>query len=134
MQLQIEALIAHEQQRGIESGRIVLAGFSQGGAIALHSALRFSQKLAGVLALSTYLPLKSTLPAEAHAANRQVPIFMAHGTFDAVIRLEVALSSAEVLMQSGYAVNWHEYAMAHSVCEEEIADLRDFLTQCLITM
>lgn len=133
MQLQIEALIAHEQQRGIESGRIVLAGFSQGGAIALHSALRYSQKLAGVLALSTYLPLQSTLPAEAHAANRQVPIFMAHGTFDTVIGLDVALSSAEVLTQSGYAVSWHEYAMAHSVCEKEVADLRDFLRQCFTT-
>lgn len=130
MQLQIEALIAQEQQRGIAPNRIVLAGFSQGGAIALHTALRFSQQLAGVLALSTYLPLKSTLAAETNAANQHVPIFMAHGTFDSVIGLDVALSAVKALKQAGYAVTWHEYAMAHSVCEEEIADIQDFLSQC----
>jgi phospholipase/carboxylesterase len=130
-QRQIEALIEQEQQRGVVADRIVLAGFSQGGAIALHTALRFPQRLAGVLALSTYLPLKLSLSAEAHTANHNLPIFMAHGSFDAVIGLNVAQASALQLQQAGYPVAWHEYAMAHSVCEQEVADLRIFLLNVL---
>ncbi len=130
-QLQIETLIAREEARGIASHRIVLAGFSQGGAIALQTALRYPRRLAGLLALSTYLPLISTLADEAHEANRQLPIFMAHGSFDEVIRLEVAEVSLNTLNQSGYAVDWHEYGMGHSVCAEELADIRTFLSNLL---
>ena len=126
-QATIEVLIAQEQQRGISPERIILAGFSQGGAIALHTALRQPQPLAGVLALSTYLPLKQQLADEMHSANRDVPVFMAHGTFDNVINIAIAQASAQLLRDSGYAVEWHEYAMPHSVCPEEIADIRDFL-------
>lgn len=127
----IESLIAQEQQRGIATERIILAGFSQGGAIALHTALRYPQRLAGILALSTYLPLKPLLAIEKHAANRDLPIFMAHGTFDNVISLEVCEVSVNLLRQQGYPVAWHEYSMAHSVCAEELADLRDFVCDIL---
>src|SRR5664279_433094 len=105
-QLQIEALITQEQARSIAPNRIVLAGFSQGGAIALHTALRYPRRLAGLLALSTYLPLKSKLAQEAHEANRQLPIFMAHGSFDEVISLDMFKASFNVLNQQGYAVEW----------------------------
>jgi phospholipase/carboxylesterase len=130
-QLQIEALIAREQARGIAPSRIVLAGFSQGGAIALHTALRYPLRLAGLIALSTYLPLKSKLTQEAHEANRQLPIFMAHGSFDEVISLDVCKASLNALNQQGYAVDWHEYAMGHSLCAEELADIRTFLCNVL---
>lgn len=126
-QADIEALISREHARGVDFSRIVLAGFSQGGAIALHTALRYPHKLAGVLALSTYLPLKSMLAEEASEANRHIPLFMAHGTFDNVIGVEVAKASAELLKQRGYGIQWHEYAMAHSVCMEEISHIRGFL-------
>lgn len=130
-QMLIEALIAQEQQRGIAAERIILAGFSQGGAIALHTALRYPQRLAGVLALSTYLPLKPLLAAEKHAANRDLPIFMAHGTFDSVISLEVCELSVKLLQQQGYPVAWHEYPMAHSVCAKELADIHGFVCDVL---
>lgn len=123
----IESLIEHEINRGIASERIVLAGFSQGGAIALHTALRFPHKLAGVLALSTYLPLHSKLATDAHQANIQTPIFMAHGIFDNIISLEMSKVSRNLLQDSQYFVSWHEYKMAHSVCIEEIADIQEFL-------
>ncbi|MGZ8262241.1 MAG: alpha/beta hydrolase, partial [Methylotenera sp.] len=112
--------------------RIVLAGFSQGGAIALYTALRYPQKLGAVLALSTYLPLKSTLKAEAHPANAGIPIFMAHGVFDNVISLEMCQNSLNLLQSSQFIVTWREYNMAHSVCAEEIADIRDFLQHVLV--
>lgn len=127
MQSQIEALIEREISRGIAANRIVLAGFSQGGAIALHTAARYSQRLAGVLALSTYLPLKNKLPTEAHAANHGLPILMAHGTFDDIIPLSVCKVSADLLRQQGFALDWHEYAMGHSLCLEEIVDIKAFL-------
>jgi phospholipase/carboxylesterase len=130
-QIEIEALIAAEKVRGVDARRIVLAGFSQGGAIALHTALRHEERLAGVLALSTYLPLKSHLLDEAHAANRDVPIFMAHGSFDTVITLEIARVSAQLLTQNDYPLAWHEYPMAHSVSNEEITDIRLFLQSIL---
>ncbi len=130
-QLQIEALIAQERARGIVSNRIVLAGFSQGGAIALHTALRYSQRLAGMLALSTYLPLQSELAGEAHEANRQLPIFMSHGRFDEVIGLDVCKASLNILNRQGYVVDWHEYAIGHTVCEEELRDIRAFLCSIL---
>lgn len=130
-QSEIEALIAVEKARGIETSRIVLAGFSQGGAIALHTALRHAEPLAGVLALSTYLPLRSQLTEEASPANRNIPIFMAHGSFDTVITHEIAIAAADLLKQQNFRLTWHEYPMAHSVCMEEIDDIRQFLRAVL---
>lgn len=127
----IDTLIQTEISRGIPSGRIVIAGFSQGGAIALHTALRQPQKLAAVLALSTYLPLHSKLAAEANTANQNTPIFMAHGIFDDVISLDMSKQSRDLLQNRQYFVNWHEYRMPHSVCAEEIADIQAFLKQVL---
>ncbi len=127
----IDVLIQTEIDRGISSDRIVLAGFSQGGAIALHTALRYPHKLAGVLALSTYLPLHSKLSTEAHPANQNIPIFMAHGIFDDVISLEMSKLSRDLLQNSGFSVNWYEYRMAHSVCAEEIIDIEQFLKRVL---
>jgi phospholipase/carboxylesterase len=120
---QVEALIAREQERGVPSERILLAGFSQGGAIALAAGLRYPQKLAGIIALSTYLPIAESLPAERSAANASVPIFWGHGTFDPVVILQRGLDSRTALEAMGYQVEWHTYPMAHSVCAEEIADL-----------
>lgn len=130
-QCYIDALIQTEIDRGISSERIVIAGFSQGGAIALHTALRYPHRLAGVLALSTYLPLHSKLSTEANTANKSTPIFMAHGIFDDVISLEMSTASRNLLQDNQYFVNWHEYPMAHSVCAEEIADIEIFLKQVL---
>ena len=127
----LNSLIENEIKRGIASDKIVLAGFSQGGAIALHSATRYPKKLAGVLALSTYLPLKATLAKQAVGANLATPIFMAHGRADDIISLDRALASRLSLQESGFNVQWHEYAMAHSVCAEEINDIRLFLTGLL---
>jgi phospholipase/carboxylesterase len=130
-QAAIEALIERETVRGIAAENIVLAGFSQGGAIALQTGLRYSKKLAGVMALSTYLPLAETLANEASQANRGTPIFMAHGTDDAVIPLEMAARSRDVLVQHGYHVEWREYPMAHSVALEEIRDIAQWLKKVL---
>ena len=128
----IEALLAHENQRGIKSENIVLAGFSQGGALALHTGLRYPEKLAGVMALSCHLPLPQTLPAEAHRANFPVSVFMAHGESDNVIPMTMAVASKRQLTELGYAVEWHEYRMAHSVCKEEVADMGKWLKRVLI--
>jgi phospholipase/carboxylesterase len=127
----IEDLIAREKARGIRASRIVLAGFSQGGAIALQTGLRHAETLAGILALSTYVPLAETLAAEAHAANRRLPIFMAHGTADPMIAIARARQSHDLLVRSGYAVEWHEYRMPHSVCPEEIGDIGVWLARVL---
>ena len=129
--VEIEALIAHANTLGIPTHRIALAGFSQGGAIALHTALRHKSTLAGVLALSTYLPLKHSLPTQKSVENQSIPIFMAHGVADEVIRIETALNSRQQLLDNGYAVEWHEYPMAHSVNADEIADIRQFLLKIL---
>jgi phospholipase/carboxylesterase len=126
-QQEIEQLIAQERARGIEAGHIILAGFSQGGAIALHCGLRHAEKLGGILALSTYLPLRQTLEVEAAAANRNIPLFMAHGQFDTVIPYPFGQASAQAMRQLGYEVEWHGYAMPHSVCEEEITDIARWL-------
>jgi len=125
----LETMIAAEKARGI--GKIVLAGFSQGGAIVLQSALRYGERLAGVLALSTYLPLHRTLEAERSPANRDVPIFMAHGQYDEIIPLPRAEQSRQLLERLGYKVQWHTYPMPHSVCPEEIADISAFLREIL---
>lgn len=130
-QAYIESLIQREIDRGIPARRIVLAGFSQGGAIALHTALRHQQPLAGVLALSTYLPLKASLSKEKSKANQHIPIFMAHGTYDNVISLDTSRISFEVLQAQHYVINWHEYPMAHSVNPQEIEDIRAFLRTTL---
>lgn len=131
MQETINSMIEAEIARGIPSHRILLAGFSQGGAIALHTATRFDQPLAGVLALSTYLPLKNQLQEKQHVANKHLPIWMAHGRHDSVITLSTAQSSRQALESAGYHVEWHEYEMPHSVCEEEVNDIRDFLLRVL---
>lgn len=127
----INGLIQLEINKGIPANRIVIAGFSQGGAIALYTALRYPKKLAGVMALSTYLPLKTKLGGEANPANAKVPIFMAHGVSDEIISLELSKVSLNILQSCHYPVSWHEYNMAHSVCAAEINDIRDFLHQVL---
>lgn len=126
-QTAIEAMIAQEVARGIAAKHIFLAGFSQGGAIALHTALRHTAPLAGVLALSTYLPLAETVAGE--AAENKLPIFMAHGRSDTVVPRELGLASRDALLKMGYAVAWHEYPMAHSVCEQELRDIEAWLTK-----
>ncbi len=123
----VEALIARENARGVPDERIVLAGFSQGGAIALFAGLRHAKRLAGIVALSTYLPIADTLAAERSAANADVPIFQAHGTFDPVVIPPRGSDSRDLLQRLGYRVDWRSYPMAHAVCAEEIADLRVWL-------
>jgi phospholipase/carboxylesterase len=128
-QAQVEALVARERDRGIAPERIVLAGFSQGGAIALQAGLRSKERLGGIVALSTYLPLEDSLDREASPANQATPIFMAHGTQDPVIPLQLAQKSQETLRTRGYAVEWHTYPMPHSVSAEEVRDLAAFLAR-----
>ena len=123
----VTELVDREIARGVASERIVLAGFSQGGAIALHAGLREPRPLAGVLALSTYLPLATTLASERSAANARIPIFMAHGTDDPVLPFAMAEASRRALESLGYAVDWHAYPMAHSVCLEEIGAIGAWL-------
>ena len=130
-QQDVEALIAHEVSRGIHPSKIVLAGFSQGCAIALHTGLRHPVKLAGIMALSGYLPVASTVSAERSAANANTPIYMAHGTQDPVVALSRAEASRDVLADLGYNVQWHTYPMPHSVHPREIADISGFLKQIL---
>ena len=127
----VEQLIAGEVTRGVASTDIVLAGFSQGGAIALQTALRHPARLAGVMALSTYLPLAETLAAEASAANRDLPIFMAHGKHDPVVVPTRASSSRDTLQGLAYAVQWQEYPMPHAVCPQEIVDISRWLCKVL---
>lgn len=131
-QAQLEALIARENERGIASSHIVLAGFSQGGVVALHTALRYPARLAGIAALSTYLVLAERLTQDASSANRDAPIFMAHGTADPVVRFEWGETSRRALEAAGYRVEWHTYRMEHSVCLEEIVDLAAWLRRVMI--
>ena len=123
----ITRLIDREVERSIPSERIVVAGFSQGGAIALHTALREPRRLAGVLALSTYLPLAGLLAAERTQANAAVPIFMAHGTDDAVLPLALAEASRRALEAQGYSIDWRVYPMAHTVSMDEVAAISAWL-------
>ena len=127
----LENLIARETGRGIAPGKIGIAGFSQGGAIALQTALRHPERLAGILALSTYLPLSSRLESERAKANQDLPIFMAHGNYDDVIPIARAQASRKHLEALGYAVDWHEYPMPHSVCAPELADIAAFLARVI---
>lgn len=124
-----EALIARENARGVPDERIVLAGFSQGGAIALAAGLRHGRRLAGIVALSTYLVLGDSLETERSAANAATPIFQAHGTLDPVVAPPRGEAAHERLAALGYAVERHTYPMAHAVCAEEIGDLRHWLGQ-----
>jgi len=130
-QMALEGLIARERARGIAARRIVLAGFSQGGAIALQTGLRHPDRLAGIMALSCYLPIARSVAEEAHAANRDVPIFMAHGELDPIVPIARARDSRKLLEGLGYEVEWHEYRMPHSVCVEEIAQLGAWLRRIL---
>jgi len=130
-QARVEALIEREKARGIPASRIVLAGFSQGGAIALHTGLRHAERLAGVMALSCYLAIAERLADEAAPANRSVPIFMAHGLSDPIVPHARALESRAHLEDLGYAVEWHEYPMPHSVCMEEVNDIAAWLGTAL---
>ncbi|MGH6640761.1 MAG: alpha/beta hydrolase [Polaromonas sp.] len=130
-QAAIEALIAHEKSRGMPAHRIVVAGFSQGCALALMTGLRHSERLAGIAGLSGYLPLADKTAAERSAANQDVPIFLAHGSRDGVVPLPRATASRDALTALGYPVEWHEYLMEHSVCPQEIADLGRWLRRVL---
>lgn len=130
-QLQIEAIIANEKARGIPANRIVVAGFSQGCAMALMVGLRHAETLAGVVGMSGYLPLGTTTATEHTAASLKTPVFMAHGTRDGVVSLPRATASRDALVALGYAVEWHEYAMEHSVCPQEVADIETFLKRVL---
>ena len=126
-QHKIEILIQRELERGIAPERMLLAGFSQGGAMALHTGLRYSARLAGVLALSAYLPLPDKLAAERSYANRELPILMAHGTEDPIVPLKLAQASCSQLLTLGYPVEWHEYEMPHAVCEDELEQIGAFI-------
>ncbi len=123
----IERLVGREIDRGIEATRIVLAGFSQGGVIALQAGLRHANRLGGIVALSSYLALESSLEAEAASANRATPIFMAHGTEDPIIPVQLAEVSRSMLESRGYDVEWHTWPMPHSVCGPELEALSAFL-------
>jgi phospholipase/carboxylesterase len=128
---QVRALVEREVSRGVSEERIVLAGFSQGGAIALQAGVRHPRRLAGIMALSTYLTLPEKLESEASPANRDCPVFMAHGIQDPVIPFEGGRLSKDALVAQGYAVDWREYPMPHSVCAEEIADISAWLAGVL---
>jgi phospholipase/carboxylesterase len=127
----VRELIAREVTRGIPTNRIVLAGFSQGGAVALYMLSRLAEKLAGVVALSCYAPRQVTFAAERAHANDATPIFMAHGQADSTVPFMLGVKSRDFLLAQSYPVEWHEYPMAHSVCAEEVVDIREFLFRAL---
>ncbi len=127
----IEHMIALEKARGIASERIVIAGFSQGCAMTLQTGLRHPEKLAGLMCLSGYVPLASTVAAERSAANQGTPIFMVHGRTDPVIPIQRAIDSRDLLQGLGYQIEWHEYGMPHSVCPEEVEDIGAWLRRVL---
>ena len=129
--LDIEALIAKERERGIAASRIVLMGFSQGCAMTLLTGLRHTERLAGLVGLSGYLPLADTSAAERSAASMALPVFLAHGRDDTVIPLARAAASRDALQTLGCVVDWHEYPMAHSVCQQEVGDLNRWLLKVL---
>jgi phospholipase/carboxylesterase len=130
-QVLVAELIADQRAKGIATERIVLAGFSQGGVIALQTGLRYPEKLGGIMALSTYLACAETIGAEASASNRTLPILMVHGSTDPVIPIALAKLSRGRLETHGYKIEWHEYGMPHSVCAEEVADIAAFLKRTL---
>ncbi len=128
---QIKALVDREIKRGIPTDRIVLAGFSQGGAMALHTALRYPKPLAGAMVLSGYLLLHERLDEEASDANKDLSIFQAHGAFDPMVRPELAVLTKDLLTRGGWSVEWHEYPMGHQVCLEEIQGIGNWLEKVL---
>ncbi|GGZ07833.1 alpha/beta hydrolase [Pseudoduganella plicata] len=130
-QLQVEALIAREKARGIPAHRIVLAGFSQGCAMTLQTGLRHPEKLGGLLCLSGYVPLADKIAAERTEVSKQTPIFLVHGRMDPVIPVQRAIASRDLLVQLGYNVEWHEYPMQHSLCQEEIVHMSAWLKKVL---
>ncbi len=121
----LAALVRREQERGVDTGNIVIAGFSQGGAIAINVALQTRDRLGGLMALSTYVPLPSEL--DDSVGNRDVPVFMAHGSFDPMLPMQWGRASADKLIEAGFGLEWHDYPMAHAVCAEEIDDIRAWL-------
>ena len=127
----LELLIEREHERDIPHDKIVLAGFSQGGAIALHTALRYPHRLAGLMALSTWLPLQDSFDTEVvgntRAQSQELPVFMAHGSSDPMLPMALGQQSCETLEKAGYAVEWHDYPMEHAICAEEIVDIRNWL-------
>lgn len=130
-QAEIERLIAHEIARGVPASRIVLAGFSQGAAMALMTGLRHPERLAGIVGMSGYLPLADKTAAERHAANQSTPIWLAHGRQDDVVPIGRATASRDALAALGYSVSWSDYAMGHSVCPEELVALNRWLLAVL---
>ena len=128
----IEALIKQENDRCIPTEKIVLAGFSQGGAMSLYVGLRYPEKLAGIMALSTWLPARESLSAEASQQNKETGIFMAHGSFDPMVPCAFGEASCEFLKQADYNVQWHSYPMQHQVCMEQIADIGRWLKEVLV--
>jgi phospholipase/carboxylesterase len=128
---EVHTLIDRERARGVPAHRIVLGGFSQGCAMTLLAGLRYPERLGGLLGMSGYLPLAATTGAERHAANAEVPIFLAHGKRDAVIALDRAIASRDALTQLGYPIEWHEYPMEHSVCMEEVQAINEWLRKVL---
>ena len=128
---QIAELVVREEERGIAAERVVLAGFSQGGAMSLFTGLRYPQRLAGIMCLSGYLLLADKLSDEASTANRSVPVFQAHGTADPVVDCALARAGRDAMSTAGYRVEWHEYPMAHQVCGEELHDIGQWLAGIL---
>ena len=127
----IAGLVDRERQCGIATNRIVVAGFSQGGAIAMHAALRYPEALAGVLLLSTYLPLSEALAAELAEANRRTPVWMGHGIYDPLLPVALGMAARDFLRAQGYAVEWKEYPMQHQVCQQEVTDIGKWLAGVL---
>ena len=125
----LEALIAREIQRGVSAEKIIVAGFSMGGAIAINTALNTAHSLAGLMALSTYLPLPGEV--DGSSGRRDLPVFMAHGSFDPMLPMQWGRLSAQRLEETGFKVDWHDYPMAHAVCPQEIADIRNWLLRVL---
>lgn len=119
----VDAYIDEQIAAGIAAERIFIAGFSQGGAVALHTGVRYGRRLAGILALSTYLPLRTTVAAEASAVNRDIPILMCHGIYDGVVPAAMGVASRDILQQLGYSVEWRTYPLEHTVSMDEIADI-----------
>ena len=128
---QVCALIAREIERGCSAGSIVVAGFSQGGAVATQTGLRYPAGLAGIMSLSAYIPLGEKLLAERHVANAQTPVFLGHGKMDPVLPEALGVSARDLLTSAGYTVDWHSYLMAHAVCPEEVADISAWLRHVL---
>jgi phospholipase/carboxylesterase len=127
MEERVRELIRRENDRGVPSHRILLVGFSQGGALALHTGLRYPERLGGLVGLSTFLPLDWTVAGEAHAANRRTPVFLAHGSHDPLVAPELGAAGRDLLARHGYDVAWRTYPMPHAVCAEEIADIRAWI-------